>query len=174
MPNFLIAIIIIILVVVGLSIYGYWFSRRLSSTQRTEKYKSREDRRKLIKPVSVQSYINPKLKHFLDHLKRALPASYICLPSISLELLYPEEKRESIWLWGHYADIVIFTSGFTPILVIDLIDTTLTGEHVYPMSVAVEEFLKSSGINVLKYTIADTYNINALREAIAKAMNPLL
>ena len=166
-------IAVVILVVGGGIFYAVWLSKRLNTERVDEKQSIRRERRKSVKPIAVPYYLERKVYAFYNALIKALPSHYIVLPSVSAELLFQENQRVDLRLWGYYADIVVFTQTFTPVLVIDLQDFSLTGGVTHALDEDVVDVIKLSGIGYMQFPIKESYNIDEIRKAVAKAMNPL-
>ena len=169
-----ILIIVVVLAAAGIIAYAVWFNKKLSSERVEDKQEVFRERRKSVKAVCVSSFIEPKVHRFYIALRQALPSQYVVFPSVCTELLFIKSQRSDLRLRGFYADMVVLTQTLKPVLVIDLIDSSLTGDFVHPLDDEAKDVIRNAGINILEYPIQENYGIDELRKAVAKAMNPLL
>ena len=165
--------IIIALIAIVIIIYVVFLSKKLNSGARELAEIELEDRRRSIKVSRVSGFIPYQYRAFFEALKAAMPADYIILPNIAVELLFRRVNRKDLKLEGHYVAFGIFTTTFTPVLVIDLKDYSAATDIVFKLSESEKNLIRSMGIYIMEYEIRDTYNIDDLRRAIAKSMNPL-
>jgi len=163
----------VVIVVIGGIIYGVWLNRKLNTDRTEEKYSMRRERRRSVKAVSVPCYIEQRCQGFYVALQKALPSNYIIFPNVSAELLFQKHQRQDLRLWGFYADFVVFTQSYIPILVIDMQDQSLKSDVTPVLNDEVVDVIKLAGISFLRYPVQTNYNIDEIRKAVAKAMNPL-
>ena len=106
----------------------------------------------LPKSAPVVPYFESILQTFYQALKQALPEKYIIYVNVPIEKLFEPSKRSSLNMAGQYADYVIFTPTWMPILVIDLFDMSIVNlERVNRIKNVSKEILRNSGIPVLDY-----------------------
>ena len=169
LPILAIAAIVIVIV-----IYAVILNKKLNSDKKDVKQSELDERRRSVKVNKVSGFIPPKISAFYEVLKVAMPAQYVILPNIAIELLFQRANRKDLCLTGQYATFCIFTAKFAPVLVIELVDYSVATDAVFIIPPKIKEMLRNSGIPVLEYAIRDTYSIDDLRMTISKAMNPLL
>jgi len=168
-----VAIIIIVAIVAAIAVYVVFLFKRLNRGVRDVEDSELSERRKSMKVARVAGFMPQKYRAFYDILKTAMPAHYIILPNIAVELLFQRANRKELQLEGQYASFCVFNQSFVPILVIQLRDFSDAADMVFLLSDTVKELVKSLGIPVMEHEIRDHYNIDDLRRNIAKAMNPL-
>ncbi|MBR4418994.1 MAG: DUF2726 domain-containing protein [Clostridia bacterium] len=128
----------------------------------------------LPKSAPVVPYFESILQTFYQALKQALPEKYIIYVNVPIEKLFEPSKRANLKMAGQYADYVIFTPSWMPILVIDLFDMSIVNlDRVNKIKNVSKEILRNSGIPVLDYQYTDNCDIGDLRRKIANVLNPL-
>ncbi len=148
-----------------------WFLR----SRRVDKSKCETKQISVLpKKAPVVPYFESILQTFYQALKQALPEKYIIYVNVPIEKLFEPSKRASLKMVGQYADYVIFTPSWMPILVIDLFDMSIVNlERVNRIKNVSKEILRNSGIPVLDYQYTDNCDISDLRRKIANVLNPL-
>jgi len=165
--------ILIGLVVVGVVVYAVLLNKKVNRVKKKEAASELKDRRTSIKVSRVCGFIPPQFRTFFDALRVAMPSNYIILPNIAVELLFRRQNRQELQLEGQYVSFGVFTTSFAPILLVELNDYSKATEAVFDLSDSIKDLIRNIGIPVMEYDIRDNYNIDDLRRAIAKAMNPL-
>jgi len=166
-------ILIIAIIAIGLVIYVVFLSRALNGKKGDPKDQELEERRGSIKVSRVSGFMPFKYRKFYEALKSALPSKYIIVPNIAIELLFQRAYRKELRLEGEYLSFCVFTAEFAPVLAIALQDFTDAGDAVFRLTTSQKKLIQSAGIPVMEYEIRDTYSIDDLRLALARAMNPL-
>ena len=166
-------IIIVVAIVVGVLGYALVLHKKVNKSKYSIKQTELNERRKSVKVNKVTGFIPPKLGRFYDALKLAMPANYAIIPNVALELLFQRFNRRDLRLEGKYADFCIFTDRFVPVLVVDLRDFSTAADESFVIPDGIKDILRTVGIPVLDYAVADSYSIDDLRRSIAKVMNPL-
>jgi hypothetical protein len=154
-------------------VYAVLLNKRLNSEKRSAKNSEVDERRRSMKVSRVTSFMPPKYSAFYEVLRTAMPANYVIMPNVAIELLFQRAYRPEIQMVGQYADFCIFTEKFVPALVIELRDYSTATDTVFHMDDKVRDIIRGCGIAVMEYDVRDTYSIDDLRRTIAKAMNPL-
>ena len=135
---------------------------------------SNADIKPRVKAASLGPYMDAKTLRFYEVLRAAVPASFILMPHVSLEKLFATSDRYELRMSGQYADFVIFSASYMPLLVIDLFDMSIVNlETVNKIKNVSKEILSNSGLPVLDYKLTDKYTVDELRRLIANVMNPL-
>ena len=175
MDNFQDVLPIIIVVVIALAIllYVILLNKGINREVKDVEKNDLNERRQSIKVSRVAGFIPIKFRAFYEALKVAMPANYIILPNIAVELLFQRNNRKELKLEGQYVSFGIFTITFTPVLVIQLNDYSVAADTVFNIKDNIKDLIRNLGIPVMDYEIRDNYNIDDLRRAIAKVMNPL-
>lgn len=166
-------ILIVIAIVAGILIYLYLLNKSLNGTKNSAKNMELEERRGSIKVTCVSGFMPYKYRLFFETLKKAMPANYIILPNIAIELLFQRAYRKELQLEGEYLSFCVFNTDFVPILAISLTDFTDVSDTVFRLTESQKKLIQSAGIPVMEYEIRDSYSIDELRRSLAKAMNPL-
>lgn len=169
----ILVIVIVVVIVIALALYGIFLSKQLNSGVRDTTTSELAERRQSIKVSPVHGFIPPKLVAFYDVLKAAMPSHYIILPNIAMELLFQRANRKELQLAGQYVSFVAFTKAFAPVLAIQANDFSEATDSVFVATEEEKALVRGLGIPFMEYPIRDNYNIDDLRRAIAKAMNPL-
>jgi len=168
-----VVIIVVIIVIIALAIYAVMLNKGLNRGTRNVESVELDERRHSMKVSRVSGFIPSKYRAFFDVLKTAMPAQYIILPNIAVELLFQRSNRRELKLEGQYVSFGVFTKDFQPVLVIDLKDFTEATDLVFRLSENEKQLIRNLGIPVMEHEIRDNYSVDELRRAIAKAMNPL-
>ena len=164
---------VVIAIVLAIIFYAVILNKKLNSNKRDIHDAELEERRRSVKVTRVTGFIPPKNSAFFKVLKMAMPANYIIIPNIAVELLFQRMNRKDLHLEGQYASFGVFAENFAPILVINLNDYSVTTDSVFSLPDKIKNMLVNCGVPVLDYDVCDSYSIDELRRAIAKAMNPL-
>jgi hypothetical protein len=168
--NIILPILIIVIIV---ALYFVWLtSRNLGNAVYTENDKEIK-KKNIPKSALIVKFLDEKVHKFYTTLLKALPSDYIVIPNVPIEKLFEVSQRNDLRMKGQYADIVIFSSGYMPLLVIDLFDMSIidlgTVNKVKNIS---KDVLRNSGVAVLDIKLSNSYNIDEIRRVIANAINP--
>jgi hypothetical protein len=172
--EFLIPILLIVTLGAGIGLYTVFLYKRVNSGNKDDKEWARHEvRKRIAQGEKIAPFLNPKTITFFEALKNALPGNYIIFPNVSTELLFHYTRREALSFKNQYADFVVFTPNYVPVLVIDLMDYSSLNNNTVHMKSYVKEIIVKSGIPALDYGVCDIYSIDDLRRKIAEKMNPL-
>ena len=166
-------IIIVVVIAMAILIYVVLLNRGLNREVREVAVSDLGERRQSIKVSRVAGFIPIKYRDFYAALKAAMPTNYIILPNIAVELLFQRNNRKELKLEGQYVSFGIFSTEFTPVLVIQLNDYSTATDLVFHVKDNIKDLIRNIGIPIMEHDIRDNYNIDELRRAIAKVMNPL-
>jgi hypothetical protein len=166
-------IIIIAIVAVGVIVYAVLLNKKVNRVKKKEAASELKNQRTSIKVSRVSGFIPHQFRTFFDALRAAMPSNYIILPNIAVELLFRRQNRKDLKLEGQYVSFGVFTTAFAPVLLIELDDYSTATEAVFDLSDSIKELIRNIGVPIMEYDIRDHYDIDDLRRAIAKAMNPL-
>jgi hypothetical protein len=165
-----IAVIVIIAV-----IYILWLTSRRQKVAAPEDAETKDEWKKAVpKSAPITPFMDTKVFKFYEALKAALPAEFIAAPHVAIEKLFAHSARKELRMTGQFADFVIFTRSFMPVLVIDLFDMSIVSlDNVNKIKNIFKDVIRNSGLAILDYKLDDNYNIDELRRDIANAINPL-
>ena len=169
----MIPVIVIAVAVIVIAVYAVLLNKGLNSRTRKTENVELDERRYSMKVSRVSGFMPYKYRAFYEVLKTAMPAHYIILPNIAIELLFQRTNRKELRLEGHYVSFGVFTKDFQPVLVIDLKDFSEATNLVFSLSENEKQLVRNIGIPIMEHEIRDHYGVDELRRAIAKAMNPL-
>lgn len=168
--NWGVTAVIAVAAIALLVLFGVWLNNSLKSEKITDKHAVRDEIRRSVKTSTLKCFLPPKVFAFYNAFTRALPSDYIIIPNVSAELLFVAGQRKDLRMWGHYADVVVFTKSYKPVFVVDLVDPSGASAIAKAMDKEIFNIIKNAGINVLQYPVQNNYNIDDLRKAVAKTM----
>jgi len=169
----MVIVIVIAVIIIAIAIYAVLLNKGLNRGTRNVESTELSERRHSMKVSRVSGFIPYKYRAFFEVLKTSMPAQYIILPNIAVELLFQRSNRKELKLEGQYVSFGVFTKEFQPVLVIDLKDFSESSDLVFSLSDNEKQLIRNLGIPVMEHEIRDSYSVDELRRAIAKAMNPL-
>ena len=171
--NYVLPAVIIVLIIGAIIVYAVWLSRKMHHKTVDEDQRDTRRERKGITVAPYGQFLGNTKQKFHQALIKALPASYIIVPNVGVELLFKTGIQADLKLAGQYADFGIFTESWIPILLIFLVDYSPVGKPAFKVTPDIKELLNKISIRTLEYGVREVYSIDDLRKAIAKTMNPL-
>ena len=171
--NYVLPVLGIIAIIAAIVVYTFWLNKRMGGGKDGTDIRHDKQTQKDIKPKLFGPFMLRNQQVFFEAMKKSLPSHYVVIPNVAIELLFDKGQRDDLQMGDEYADVAVFTENYLPVLVIDLVDYSPSGKAVFHLSLDAKDMLRSVGVNVLEYNIRDTYSVDELRKAVAKATNPL-
>lgn len=119
-------------------------------------------------------YVTEQEMKFLDALHKALPRDCISFPNVGVAKLVEPKGALSDYnlVMSKFVDICVFLrKDMTPILVIDLYESSPASQQLKKFDDSVNAILKEVKIPVLHKEIESKYDIERLRIEVLSAMN---
>jgi len=174
--NFISNVIFPIAVIIIACFLIFKYAKFILNKTKVNQNVASENIKKTVKPRKAYSFLNKHMIGFLEALKKALPDGYSIYPMVGCAALFDKFVRADLNLADDICDFVVFDKNYQVRLVVDMVEISIaeTKQVTGHLSDKAIKYLKEVEIPILTYKFAEHYNIDELRYAIAKTVNPLL
>lgn len=128
------------------------------------------------KSVSVEiqkRYLKPNEVIFLKNLDRVLPAEFVAYPKVGVDNLVKPKSDKILYntILSQYIDVCVFLkSTMEPVLAIDLYENSPVEQQMKQLHPNVIKAMQAVKIPIIKYLLAEEYNLIDLRTKVIDAM----